>query len=82
MLHWLWNARQVYLLCTCSLTLVYLMTHPKTPPNTSEWALLAFDAMHSEHTIMLKQQWMLFKLQLLKMQLRSKPMTGLHLPPL
>ena len=49
------------------------MTHPKNLPNRSEWALLAFDAMHSEHTIMLKQQWMLFKIQLLKMQLRSKP---------
>ena len=44
------------------LTLVYLMTHPKNLPNRSKWALLAFDAMHLEHTTMLKQQWMLFKL--------------------
>jgi hypothetical protein len=83
MLDWLWNARQVKLLWTCRSNLVYPMTILKNLLGRSMWPLPAFVVVHVEHRPVLKQQQMLFiKLQLLKMQLRSKTMPKLHLPQL
>ena len=77
-LAWLLNARQVKLLSTCSLTLVYPTMNILRNTIRSEWAPPVFVAVQDEHRLVIKQQLMLLKLQ----QLTSQATPTQQLPKL